>query len=264
MPQDRLEQARTEALNLYQQGVHLQNLGDYDQAEDCYKRCNLIMKAIGNRNGEAASLHYMGTLLEARGDLIEARDCYRKSYQLFKEDEDLPNSVFSLFFQGILELKLDNYSEGISVLLNAMELAYYQGASYVQESWNRIRQMAGVLFARRKIGALIELGERLISMGEQLSSDRQNTHLMQRQLGQTTHKIGLLLLACGRYWHPSPNQQLFQETELVQWLLQTAVNLDQAPGTGLAFTDLVAKVIQEKPQTEGIQPNNFTNNQINQ
>jgi len=101
MPQDRIEQAREEALTLYQQGVKAQTLGDYPQAEDCYKRCHIMMKAIGNRNGEAAALHYLGTLLEARGDFAEAQSCYEESYILFDQDGDLQNCLFSLFFQCI-------------------------------------------------------------------------------------------------------------------------------------------------------------------
>lgn len=245
MPQDRLEQARIEALSLYQQGVQAQTLGKYIQAEDCYRRCHTMMRAIGNRNGEAASLHYMGTLLEAKGEFKEAQDCYQQSFVLFKEEEDFQNCVFSLFFQAMLALKMREHSKAIALLLGAMEMAFEQGASYVQESWNRTRQMAGVLFARREIDALAELGDRLVSLGESLS-EQDNGHPMQRQLGQITNKIGVLLLACGRFWSPVGDQQSFPEAEVVQWLLQTAVNLDQSPGTGLAFTDLVAKVIQER------------------
>lgn len=245
MPQDRQEQARMEALSLYQQGVQAQTLGQYNEAEDCYRRCHTMMKAIGNRNGEAASLHYMGTLLEAKGDYAEARDCFRQSFVLFQQEEDFQNCVFSLFFQAMLSLKLEDYSAAIDLLMKAMDMAFQQGASYVQESWNRTRQMAGVLFARRQIEALSELGERLIHQGERLAQ-QQEGHPMQRQLGQITHKIGVLLLACGRYWTSLDEHKSFPEEEVVQWLLQTAVNLDQSPGTGLAFTDLVAKVIQER------------------
>lgn len=245
MPQDRLEQARMEALSLYQQGVQAQTLGQYMEAEDCYRRCHTMMKAIGNRNGEAASLHYMGTLLEAKGDYIESRDCYRQSFVLFRLEEDFQNCVFSLFFQAMLALKLEEYIEAIDLLMQAMEMAFQQGASYVQESWNRSRQMAGVLFARRQIDALASLGEKLRQKGEQLSQ-HQDGHPMQRQLGQITQKIGILLLACGRFWSSHEEHKSFPEDEVIQWLLQTAVNLDQSPGTGLAFTDLVAKVIQER------------------
>ena len=95
MPQDRLEQARIEALNLYQEGVQAQTLGDYVKAEDCYRRCHTMMKAIGNRNGEAASLHYMGTLLEAKGEFGESLECYQKSFVLFELEQDFQNCVFS-------------------------------------------------------------------------------------------------------------------------------------------------------------------------
>ncbi len=246
MPQDRMEQARLEALSLYQQGVQAQTLGNYIQAEDCYRRCNTMMKAIGNRNGEAASLHYMGTLLEAKGDYQEARECFERSFILFEQEEDFQNCVFSLFFQAMLALKMRDHAHAIKLLLESMEMAFQQGASYVQESWNRVRQMAGVLFARRKIEELIDLGDRLVALGDRLSA-QENGHPMQRQLGQITNKIGVLLLACGRFWSPAEGQDPFPEDEVVQWLLQTAVNLDQSPGTGLAFTDLVAKVIQERP-----------------
>lgn len=248
MPQDRLEQARMNALSLYQEGVQAQTIGEYVKAEDCYRRCHTMMKAIGNRNGEAASLHYMGTLLEAKGDFEEALDCYQKSFVLFQEEQDFQNCIFSLFFQAMLSLKMRQHGSSIELLLEAIEMAFLQGASYVQESWNRVRQMAGVLFARRQIEEMIVLGDRLVALGERLS-EQDDGHPMQRQLGQITNKIGILILACGRFWSPSEDQAEFPEAEIVSWLLQTAVNLDQSPGTGLAFTDLVAKVIQERPAT---------------
>ena len=246
MPQDRIEQAREEALTLYQQGVKAQTLGDYPQAEDCYKRCHIMMKAIGNRNGEAAALHYLGTLLEARGDFAEAQSCYEESYILFDQDGDLQNCLFSLFFQCILALKADKHEEGVKILRQAVELSFDLGTSFIQEGWSRIRQMAGVFFAERRIELLIKLGEELNEIGEEIHNNSTKLSTAGR-LAQMTQQLGVFFLGCGRFWQASHD---LPEEEVTGWLLQTAVNLDQATGSGLAFTDLAAKVIQERQLSE--------------
>jgi tetratricopeptide (TPR) repeat protein len=245
MPQDRVEQAREEALLLYQQGVRAQTLGDYPKAEDCYRRCHRMMKAIGNSNGEAAALHYMGTLLEARGDLDEARTSYEESFILFQQDQDFQNCVFSLFFQSMLALKYQDPERAIDLVGQALDLAFQLGVSYVQEGWSRIRQMAGVLFARRQMDALMMLGEKLAHLGKELEEVHGASSPSQRQLAHMTQQVGLFFLGCGRYWQPRDTNETFPAEEVVGWLLQTAVNLDQATGSGLAFTDLAGKVIQE-------------------
>lgn len=246
MPQDRIEQAREEALALYQKGVRAQTLGDYPAAEECYRRCHLMMKAIGNRNGEAAALHYMGTLLEARGDLEEARTSYEESFILFQQDEDFQNCVFSLFFQSMLSLKSNEYDRGIDLIAQALDLAFQLGVSYVQEGWSRIRQMAGVLFARRELGKLQQLGEKLAQLGKELEEQGGGSHPAHKQLTHMTQQVGIFFLGCGRYWQPRQDDDSFPVEEVISWLLQTAVNLDQATGSGLAFTDFAGKVIQER------------------
>lgn len=246
MPQDRIEQAREEALALYQQGVRAQTLGNYPKAEDCYRRCHRMMKAIGNRNGEAAALHYMGTLLEAGGRLDEARSSYEESFILFQKDQDFQNCVFSLFFQSMLSLKFNEPARGIDLIAQAIDLAFQLGVSYVQEGWSRIRQMAGVLFARREMGCLLLLGERLAQLGKELEAQSEAQHPAQKQLAGMTQQVGVFFLGCGRYWEPREAQENFPTDEVVSWLLQTAVNLDQATGSGLAFTDFAGKVIQER------------------
>ncbi|HAA57096.1 MAG TPA: hypothetical protein DCE42_20190 [Myxococcales bacterium] len=245
MPQDRIEQAREEALALYQQGVKAQSLGDYPKAEDCYRRCHVMMKAIGNRNGEAAALHYMGTLLEAKGEFAEALDCYRKSFHLFEADEDFQNCLFSLFFQAILSLKLDEPRDGIQTIQQALDMAFGLGTSFIQEGWSRVRQMAGVLFAERKMEDLIFLGESLDQLGEKIQDESDGPSATVK-LAQMTQQLGVFLVGTAKFWLAAHGGESLPEDEVTGWLLQTAVNLDQATGAGLAFTDLAAKVIQER------------------
>ena len=250
MPQDRIEQAKREAITLYQEGVRAQTLGDYPKAEDAYRRCHGIMKAIGDHNGEAAALHYLGTLLEARFDMDEARDCYEESYRLFGQDDDLQNCLFSLFFQAMLALKIKSYAHSLEVLTESLGLSFQLGPTFVQEAWSRIRQMSGVMFAGRKMKELIALGENLEEIGRSSYEDRSQLNLTPTvaRLAQLTQQIGVFLIGCGRLWLPEKEENDLPHEEFIRWLLQTAVNLDQATGTGLAFTDLASKVIQEKEQ----------------
>ncbi|MCK6510871.1 tetratricopeptide repeat protein [Myxococcota bacterium] len=246
MSRDRTEQAREEAIQLYQQGVKAQALGEYTQAEDSYQRCLLIMRAIGNRNGQAAALHYLGTLYESKGDFQESLKCYEESNELFALDQDLQNSLFSVFFQAMLRLKMRQHDKSQQLLMRALELAFQLGPHFVQEAWSRVRQMAGVFFAQRQIGVLIRLGEGLEDTSRKVLDQGSSPYPMLERLAQMTQQLGIFLMGCGRLWEPPENIDEFPEEEVSSWLLQAAVNLDQATGSGLSFTDLAAKVIQER------------------
>jgi len=245
MPQ---EQARDEAIQLYQQGVKAQALGDYGKAEESYRRCHLIMKSIGNRNGQAAALHHLGTLLESCGQYAEAMSSYQESYTLFLSDQDAQNCLYSLFFQSMLSLKIRESIKAVELLAEAMLLAFRLGPYFVQDGWSRVRQMSGVLFARRHLEELIELGERLKAIGQEGAHQEVSSFPNLPKLAQMTAQLGEFLLGCGSLWKPPTGVNLPEEkmAEAASWVLQTAVNLDQATNSGLSFTDLASKVVQER------------------
>jgi tetratricopeptide (TPR) repeat protein len=249
MLRDRTEQAREEAIQLYQQGVKAQALGDYAAAEDCYQRCLLMMRTIGNRNGQAAALHYLGTLYESQGNFDESLKCYEESNTLFDLDQDHQNSLFSIFFQSMLQLKRRQAEESLTLLVRALEMAFRLGPHFVQEAWSRVRQMSGVFFAQRQIQPLIRLGESLEDVSRKILDQGSSPYPMLERLAQMTQQLGTFLMGCGRLWEPPESVESFPEEEVSSWLLQTAVNLDQATGSGLSFTDLAAKVIQEREST---------------
>ncbi len=205
MSRDRTEQAREEAIQLYQQGVKAQALGEYTQAEDSYQRCLLIMRAIGNRNGQAAALHYLGTLYESKGDFEESLKCYEESNELFALDQDLQNSLFSVFFQSMLRLKMRQHDKSQQLLMRALELAFQLGPHFVQEAWSRVRQMAGVFFAQRQIKALIRLGEGLEDTSRKVLDQGSSPYPMLERLAQMTQQLGIFLMGCGRLWEPPEN-----------------------------------------------------------
>ncbi len=245
MPHDRLDQVREEAHRLYRKGVEAQEKGNYAEAEEAYKQCLLMMKALGNQNGEAASLHHLGTIFEARGDFQKAKEYYRESFKLFKADNDHQNCIFSLFFQAILHLKTEEFDRAIDLVIEALELCFEEGAAFVHEAWSRIRQIAGVLLAYRKIQQMARLGEKVLDISKKISQNNEISPT-RRQLAKITERIGLLILVSGRFWDNEVIRDEVKEKEVINWLLQTAVNLDQSPAIGLSFTDFVAKVIQEK------------------
>jgi len=244
MPEDRKEEAKRTAIALYQEGVKAQTLGQYKKADECYKRCHTIMKAIGDQNGEAAALHYLGTLSESNQDWEAAKQYYEESFKLFEQDQDHQNCLFSLFFQSILHLKEKSYMRGTELLVDALKLSFELGPPFVQEGWSRLRQMSGVLFAMREVDCLIAIGERLETMCKSLQTEVDHFSPVMIKLIELTGQLGVFLMGCGRLWKP-PEGKDFPVDEFIKWLLQTAVDIDQATGTGLAFTDLAAKVIQE-------------------
>lgn len=247
MPQDRIEQARQEALALYREGISAQSLGRHTKAEECYTRCHQMMKAIGNRNGEAAALHHLATLLESRGDFAEAQRYYTDSFELFSVDGDEQNSLFSLFFQGLLQFKMQEESAGVDLLLQALETAFRLGPSYVQEAWSRLRQASGLLFARRYFALMLSLGERLDEFAQRAQKEYANPDTTLHQVARLSQQVGILLVACARLWLPEEEGgEPAPAEELAMWILQSAVNIDQATGSSLAFTDLAAKAIQER------------------
>ncbi len=250
MPYDKLEQIKEAAHLLYRQGVEAQERGEYREAEEFYKRCLLMMKAIGSRNGEAASLHHLGTLFEAKGEYQKAKEYYRESYKLFKADQDQQNSIFSLFFQSVLCLKTKEYDESIQLVIESLQLSFQEGVAYVHEAWSRIRQLAGYFFAYREINYLSQLAEELLKLTDKLENNKKNP-ISIRQLLKITSKIGLLFQVSAKFWqlpqHHRENNSS-KERQIIKWLLQTAVNLDQSPAIGLSFTDFVSKVIQERKE----------------
>jgi tetratricopeptide (TPR) repeat protein len=245
MPEDRIQQAIEEALTLFHSGVAHQNKGDYPEAEDAYRRCLLMMRAIRNTNGEAATLHYLGTLLESKGAFHEAQTCFEDSYQLFQSENDAQNSLFSLFFQSMLALKLREHEKTSQLLNGALDQAFSMGPKLIQEAWGRARQIAGVLFARKDFLGLIQFGQGMERVGTQ-QQHQQSTGTLMRKLAELTTQQGTFYLACGRLWTTQDDWNEQQEEDLPNWLLQAAVNLDHGTGSGFSFTDLAAKVIQER------------------
>ena len=245
MDEERLERVRQEALALYREGVTAQASGKYEDAEANHSRCHRLMKAMGNRNGEAAALHQLGNLAEARGDYANARRQFLESYALFAAEGDDQNRLFSLFSQALLALKAGDQADGVDSLLQAVDLGFQLGPVLVQESWSRVRQAAGVLFAIRKIDELHSLGNGLSEVTETVLTKHAREGPL-TQLARITSQMGSFVTGCAKLWLPPEEVGKLDLEELASWVLQTAVNLDQMTGGAMSFTDLAAKAIQEK------------------
>ncbi|MBA9002371.1 tetratricopeptide repeat protein [Thermomonospora cellulosilytica] len=79
----------------HQLGMVAQDWGDWDEAEEWYRRSLTIKEELGDRPGMATSYHQLGRVAQERGDWDEAEEWYRRSLTIKEELGDRPGMATS-------------------------------------------------------------------------------------------------------------------------------------------------------------------------
>ena len=110
-------QARADAL--FNEGVDLYYLADYQGALEKFEAALALYREIGNRAGKGSTLNNMGLCYENLGRYDQALDCYEQALIILREMGDRGTEAFTLNNIGMVYDDLGQYEQA---------LAYYQQA----------------------------------------------------------------------------------------------------------------------------------------
>jgi tetratricopeptide (TPR) repeat protein len=110
------------ATSYHQLGVIAQRRGDYDQALDWYRQALTIDEELGDRAGMATSYHQLGMIAERRGDYDQALDWYRQSLAISEELGKRVNMAKSYHHLGNIAYLRDDYDQALDHYRQALTL----------------------------------------------------------------------------------------------------------------------------------------------
>ena len=107
--------------------------GEFEKAEELYKRSLDISEKLGDKKGTAASLHQLGTIYEELGGYKEAEKWYIKSLDIKRSLGDKHGIAQSLHHLGIIREAQGEYKEAIENYVDSITIFLQVGSPDVKD-----------------------------------------------------------------------------------------------------------------------------------
>ena len=136
--------SRAAARGQHQLGIIAQGRGDYEQAEEHYRRSLAIKERLGDQARLAASHHQLGMLAQARGEYGPAEEHYRRALAILERLGDQARRALSLGQLGALYTTQRRPAEAVPYTLAALAFFVQAGAAEAATSvhWLGVQRRA--------------------------------------------------------------------------------------------------------------------------
>ncbi|BAY61706.1 TPR repeat-containing protein [Calothrix brevissima NIES-22] len=116
------QELRNEALRLKQLGDHQFNRGQFQEALKSFEQCLIILKKIGEHQGEGIVLTNIGAVYRSQGQYSEALDYYQQALSIFKQLNDRNSQGDTLALIGSIHYQLTDYVKALEFYQQALAI----------------------------------------------------------------------------------------------------------------------------------------------
>jgi tetratricopeptide (TPR) repeat protein len=138
----------TEAATLFHvAGLAYSRLGDYERAEDSFRRSLMLAERSGTNEGVQENLVNLASLYSARGDYLRALELYSRALVAFESQGDQKNYANVLSNMAIIEAQLQRFQEAQSNFEKALQIyesiGSLNGSAEVHNNFGRMLTIQG-------------------------------------------------------------------------------------------------------------------------